>query len=144
MNKMSRKTEYGLMSLKFLADQKAFVNNLEDATPSVFLSAKAVADATHAPFEVIARVLQVLSHRGLLKAEYGVNGGYQLAKKLNEISLFDVVEILETSPDLAKCINSTGDCELEKTCSIATPISNLNKKLHHFYKSLPLDEVLYV
>ena len=144
MNKMSRKKEYGLMSLKYLADQEALQQASGSSVSAVFVSAKAVADATHAPFEVIARVLQVLSHRGLLKAEYGVNGGYQLAKKLNEISLFDVVEILETSPDLAKCINSAGECELEKTCSIASPVANLNKKLHQFYKSLPLDEVLYV
>lgn len=141
---MSRKTEYGLMSLKYLADQQSLVLASDAGATPVFVSAKAVADATHAPFEVIARVLQVLSNRGLLKAEYGVNGGYQLAKKLSEISLFDVVEVLETSTDLAKCINSAGECELEKTCSIATPVTQLNKRLHQFYKSLPLDEVLYV
>ena len=140
MNKMSRKTEYGLMSLKLLSDQQP---SGSDAAP-VFVSAKTVADATHAPFEVIARVLQVLSHRGILKAEYGVNGGYQLAKKLNEISLFDVVEILESSTDLAKCLGTDGSCELEKNCSIATPVTNLNKKLHQFYKSLSMDEVLNV
>jgi Rrf2 family protein len=144
MNKMSRKTEYGLMSLKFLADKKAQATSLSDGSMSAFVSAKAVAEATHAPFEVIARVLQILSHRGLLKAEYGVNGGYLLAKNLNEISLFDVVEILESSADLAKCLNSEGQCELEKNCSIATPVHNLNKKLHQFYKSLSLDEVLNV
>lgn len=138
MNKMSRKTEYGLMALKFLADQKT------DQKDQVLVSAKAVADATHGPFEVIARVLQVLSHRGLLKAEYGVNGGYQLAKPLHEISVFDLVEILESSADLTKCLSSEGQCELEKNCSITTPVTNLNKKLHQFYKSISLDEVLNV
>lgn len=122
------------MALKFLADQK----------DQALVSAKAVADATHGPFEVIARVLQILSHRGILKAEYGVNGGYQLAKSLHEISVFDLVEILESSADLTKCLSAEGQCELEKNCSITTPVSNLNKKLHQFYKSLPLDEVLDV
>ena len=131
MNKMSRRTEYGLMALKVFETQQ-----------SGFISAKTIADATHAPFEVTARVLQVLSHRGILHAEYGVNGGYKLAKSLDQVSVLDLIEALESSSDLAKCLGSPGECELEKNCTIAKPISQLNQKLHSFYKSVSIAEVL--
>ncbi len=131
MNKMSRKTEYGLMALKVF-----------EQSQGGFVSAKTVAETTHAPFEVTARVLQVLSHKGILQAEYGVNGGYRLAKTLDQISVLDLVESLESSSELAKCLGSPGECDMEKNCTIAKPVAKLNQKIHSFYKSVSIAEVL--
>ncbi len=107
-------------------------------------SAKEIADHIHIPFEVTARVLQALSSRGLLKAEYGVGGGYTLARSLSEVSIHDLSEMLEGHTILTKCLGQDEPCEIAKTCNITAPISNLNKKVQSFYKSLTLDEVLNV
>ena len=66
MNKMNKKMEYALMALKHISLKQG----------AQLTSAKEIADLMHIPFEVIARVLQALSSRGLLKAEYGASGGY--------------------------------------------------------------------
>ncbi len=110
----------------------------------VLTTAKQVADQMHIPFEVTARVLQALSSRGLLKAEYGVSGGYFLSKPLTEVSVHDLTEMLEGHTALTKCLGSDEVCEISKTCNIISPISTLNNKVQEFYKSVSLDEVLHV
>ncbi len=107
-------------------------------------SAKEVAEQMNIPFEVIARVLQALSSRGLLKAEYGVSGGYSLSRPLNEISVHDLNEMLEGHVVLTKCLGANEPCEISHTCNIASPILNLNSKVTEFYKSISLQEVLHV
>lgn len=134
MNKMSKKMEYALMALRLICDKPE----------GVLTSAKEVADQMNIPFEVTARVLQALSSRGLLKAEYGVSGGYVLARPLTEISVHDLNEMLEGHAVLTKCLSPDDNCEVSLTCNIAVPISTLNLKVQEFYKSISLHEVLHV
>lgn len=107
-------------------------------------SAKEVAEKLHISFETTARVLQALSARGLLKAEYGMGGGYALARPLSDVSLHDLNEMLEGHTLLTKCLEEGEFCETSPTCNIVTPITRLNKKIQDFYKSVSLQDVLYV
>lgn len=134
MNKMNKKMEYALMALRLIAER----------SPASLTSAKEVSDQLHISFEATARVLQALSARGLLKAEYGVGGGYSLARPLASVSLHDLSEMLEGNTILAKCLASDEPCETQPTCNITSPITNLNKKIQEFYKSVSLEEVLHV
>ena len=146
MNKMNKKTEYALMALNVFNDLslKAKQQGLTANFAQQAVSAKDIAEKTHAPYDVVARVLQFLSSRGILKAEYGVMGGYTLNKDLSEITLHDLIDILETSTDLAKCLGHDSECDLAKNCTIMSPIHKLNQKVQTFYKSIPLSEVLNV
>lgn len=134
MNKMNKKMEYALMALKHIS-LKADAH---------LTSAKEIADQMHIPFEVTAKVLQALASRGLLKAEYGAGGGYSLARPLSEVSIHQLSEMLEGHVTLTKCLGHEEPCELSSTCNITSPISNLNKKVQEFYKSVSLSEVLHV
>ncbi len=134
MNKMNKKMEYALMALRHITMQPL----------GRLVSAKEVSDQMHIPFEVTARVLQALSARGLLKAEYGVGGGYTLARSLAATSIHDLSEMLEGHTILTKCLGTEEVCETAPTCNIVSPINQLNKKVQDFYKSLSLDEVLNV
>jgi Rrf2 family protein len=98
----------------------------------------------HIPFEVTAKVLQALASHGVLKAEYGASGGYILAKPLDQISVHNLSEMLEGHVALTKCLGNDEPCEISPTCNITSPISNLNKKVQEFYKSVSLSEVLHV
>lgn len=112
--------------------------------PLALTTAKEVSDLMHISFEGAARVLQALSARGLLKAEYGVGGGYSLARSLATVSLHDLSEMLEGNTALTKCLTNDEFCETLPTCNITSPITNLNKKIQDFYKSVSIEEVLHV
>lgn len=132
MNKLNKKVEYALMALKHFSEGDDHI-----------VSAKDIAEATHSPAEVTARVLQALSSHGVLKAEYGLHGGYRLAKDLSTVSVYDLMNIVDGSTDLAKCL-SDKECDLLKNCTIVKPVENLNKKVQDFYKSISIEEVFHV
>ncbi len=147
MNKMSKKTEYALMALNLFYDlqlQAVGARPRRDQPIHHTISAKDIAEKIHAPFEITARVLQVLASKGILKAEYGIQGGYYLLKNLDEVSVHDLIETLESSTELTKCLSSESECDLAKTCTIVSPITTLNKKIQNFYKSISISEVLNV
>jgi len=133
MNKINRKLEYALMALKHMSGK----------IPGELTSAKEVSDSYHTPFDATARVMQQMAQKGgILRAEYGVNGGYQITKDLAKISIHDLVEIIEGPTALVKCLHKEAPCEIQGTCNIVSPITNLNQKLTEFYKGVSLKELL--
>src|ERR1039458_6398940 len=77
MLKLTKKADYGLMALKYLAEHPE--------TPA--LSAKDVADAYGIPAQLLAKILQLLTKNGLLRSHAGVNGGYALARDARTVSV---------------------------------------------------------
>ena len=74
MLRLTKKADYGLMALKYLAEQATA------ATPPAAQSAKDIAQAYHIPPPLLAKILQTLARAGLLVSHAGTNGGYALAK----------------------------------------------------------------
>src|SRR5580658_10082849 len=81
MLKLTKKADYGLMALKYLAEHPEM--------PA--LSAKDVADAYGIPAQLLAKILQSLTKSGLLRSHAGMNGGYALARDARGISAYEVI-----------------------------------------------------
>jgi Rrf2 family protein len=78
---MTRKVGYGLMALKYMAEQA------NDAS----LCARNIAEAYHIPLQLLAKSLQRLAKVGILRSHAGMSGGYSLLKPLQQISVFEVI-----------------------------------------------------
>ena len=85
MLKLTKKADYGLMALKYLAEHPE--------TPA--LSAKDVADAYGIPAQLLAKILQRLTKVGLLRSHAGMNGGYALSRDARQISAFEVIHAID-------------------------------------------------
>ncbi|GIL18190.1 MAG: hypothetical protein BroJett040_19410 [Oligoflexia bacterium] len=133
MNKMNRKLEYSLMALKHMSQK----------TPGELTSAKEVSESYHAPFDATARVMQMMAQKGLLRAEHGAFGGYQITKDLSKVTMHDLLNIIQGPTKIAKCMTKNEPCDLQAQCNIISPLNNLNQKLNEFYKSLSVREVLF-
>src|SRR6201987_2425441 len=66
MLRLTKKADYGLMALKYLAEHPGEAS----------LSAKDIAEAYHIPPQLLAKILQQLAREGLLQSHAGMNGGY--------------------------------------------------------------------
>jgi len=115
------------------------IYQLSDQNP---VSAKVISEKYTQSYEVTARVLQSLSSHGVLKVEHGVNGGYKPQKSLDDITLFQLMEIVDGPQALAKCIEGKSLCDLSPSCNITSPIEKLNLKIHEFYQNISLSELL--
>jgi len=132
MNRVGRKLEYSLMALKHMSLKR----NGE------LTSAKEVAESYHAPFDATARVLQLMAQKGFVKAEQGAHGGYQISRDLSELTLHDLIQVIQGPSNVAKCMSDDEPCELQSSCNIISPISLLDKKLNEFYRGISLKELL--
>ena len=69
MFRLSKKSDYGLIAFKHLAQH-----------PDESVSAREIAAQYQIPAELLAKVLQRLARKGLLVSQQGINGGYVLAR----------------------------------------------------------------
>ena len=71
-----------------------------------------------APRNYLGKLLQVLTHHGLVESQKGLGGGFRLAREPRRISLFDVVEPIEHVSRWSGCILGHAECSEEQSCAI--------------------------
>ncbi len=134
MNRIHRKVEYALISLKHMSAK----------APGERTTVKEIAGTYGCPTDVTARVLQALANNGVLLSEQGAHGGYMIAKDLSRVTFYELLEMTLGPLGVAKCLHEAdeGSCDLRQTCNIVTPIQQLNRKLMEFYRSLTLADLI--
>ena len=132
MNKLNRKLEYSLMALKHMSVKR----------PGELTTAKEVSESYKSPFDATARVMQAMAQKGLLKSEQGASGGYQITKDLSKVTLHELMGVIQGPTKIVKCMHKQEPCEMQKSCNIISPITNLNQKLNEFYQNVTLRDLL--
>ena len=94
------------------------------------------------PFDPFSRVMQNLTNAGWVFSQKGAGGGYCLAKPLENLSLYDLMNVVLSRLEIADCLY--GRCDLSIHCNIKTPVKKLNRKFMDFYKSIDITELLNV
>lgn len=109
---LSNKARYGARALFALAQ----------AAPGS-LSIACLAERTSAPRKFLEAILLELNRGGLLESRRGRTGGYALARPAGEISLADIIRVIEGPLALAPCASVTAPgrcatCPDEQTCEL--------------------------
>jgi Rrf2 family protein len=123
MLRLTKKADYGLMALKYLAEQ-AHAEGANNAQ-----SAKDIAQAYHIPPQLLAKILQTLAKSGLLVSHAGTNGGYSLARPATEINAFEVIRAIDGPLFITSCITIHGTCDLAGHCTIKEPLRKVNDSI---------------
>lgn len=134
MNRIHRKVEYALIALK----------HMRSKTPGELTTVKEMSSLYGCPHDVLARVLQVLANRAVLVSEQGAHGGYAIAKDLQRVTFYDLLEMILGPLGVARCLHEAeeGACDLRSTCNIVSPIQLLNRKMSEFYRNLTVAELI--
>jgi len=81
---LSRKVDYALISLAYLAER-----------PDRVSSAREIAEVCRLPAALLMNILKRLHRAGVLHSVRGAAGGYAVASDLNTLSLFELCEIID-------------------------------------------------
>ena len=119
MFRLSKKTDYALMALQYLASKGA----------SGVVSARAIAERFDIPLDLLAKILQQLAHQGLVAARKGIHGGYQLARPALAISVADVAEAIDGPMTLTACSHVDVRCEQFATCTVRDPLWRIRERI---------------
>jgi len=131
MLRLTKKADYGLMALKFLAEHA-------DQTS---LSAKDIAEAYHIPPQLLAKILQRLAKVGILRSHAGMNGGYSLLKQAREISAFEVIHAIDGPLFITSCGPSHSGCDLTDSCTIKEPLARVNDSISGLLRSISIADL---
>jgi Rrf2 family protein len=141
MLRLTKKADYGLMALKYLAEQ-AEAGGSGQLAHSASASAKAIADAYHIPPQLLAKILQTLTRGGILVSMAGTNGGYSLARPASEINAFEVIRAIDGPLFITSCITIHGTCDLHGTCTIKEPLRKVNDSIKDMLSGLSIADLV--
>jgi FeS assembly SUF system regulator len=119
MLKLSKKADYGLIALRHLA--------LHHGEQSC--SAADISDEYGVPAQLMAKVLQRLARKGLLKSKHGSAGGYTLAQDPSHISVLDAISAIDGPQAIITCAGTHGVCGTTELCSVREPLHHLNERI---------------
>lgn len=132
------KTEYGLICLV----------NLAKMGPAAKIAIKELAELESYPYSYVEKIFQSLRAAGIVHSFQGNQGGYALAKAVNEISLRDVIDAIEgaTFDVFCHCADNEPEareviCNHESACNLRSIWQKTKFMLDEFYGSITLADV---
>ena len=126
MLRMSKKVEYAIIAMVDMADR----NEVE------LVTTKEIAKLYNIPPQILGKVLQALSKKGLIESIQGVRGGYRANKMWNKITIASIIETIDGPIDLLPC-----SCDQLSVCNIKTPMKILQDELREFFRGITLYDI---
>jgi Rrf2 family protein len=83
-----------------------------------FAMVKNIAEEEKIPAHFLAKILQQLARKGLLRSSKGPTGGFALRVDPGEIRLLDIVEALDGLAPYQQCASGLSECSDEMPCSM--------------------------
>jgi Rrf2 family protein len=104
----SRQCEYALQAVMYLAvKQNHYLVSIRELTEKL-----------HIPYHFLAKILQDLTHKGLLVSHKGTAGGFQLALQPEKITLFHIIEAIDGKGFTNSCILGFEECSQTHPCAL--------------------------
>src|SRR5439155_5760602 len=120
MLRLSKKADYALMAMKHLAIK---------ADAGASSSAREIAEQYDIPIELMAKVLQRLARRGLLKSHQGTRGGYQLSRPSAAIPVADVIQAIDGPVTVTACSSEDERCGQFAKCNVRDPLWKVRERI---------------
>jgi Rrf2 family cysteine metabolism transcriptional repressor len=132
MLKLSKKTDYALMAIQYMASR---------GTDRV-VNTKEIAEEYKIPVELLAKVLQKLGKKGLIVSQNGPKGGYVLAKVPEAISVLSIIQAIEGHVGITECYhNEDSHCVQMAHCNIRNPIRNIQNSIYGLLESMSIEDM---
>jgi Rrf2 family protein len=116
----SRECEYALQALLYLALQR------EDRMTSI----KVLTRKLEIPYHFLAKILQRLTKKGLLRSLKGPTGGFALALPAEQITLFQIIEAVDGAGFMDTCVLGFSECSGRNPCSVHEQWGAMRTSIH--------------
>ena len=130
MLKLTKKADYGLIALKHLA--------VHGGTSA---SAKEIADRYGVPLPLLAKILQKLAKEGFLKSEHGTHGGYRLARGAREITVLEIIRLIDGPIILTSCFTEHKPCDQTERCTVREPLRKVHEGILNLLDSITIADI---
>ena len=126
-------TGYAIRIVCYLAAQRQMISTSE------------LSQELSVPSSYIPKITKKLKQAGLIKACEGINGGYQIAKQPENISLRDVISCTEATMAISRCLEKDRFCSrnIEDTCKIHKILLGLQNTYNNKLESVKVSDIIH-
>ena len=129
--KLSTRGKYGLYAMFYLAEH-------EGAGPQSLQSIT----STGVPKQYLEQLLGNLRRAGLVSTVRGAQGGYQLAKSPQDITMLDIIDAMEGPIELSECTSDEGHCDRSCQCPVRHVWQRLTDSINGELAKVRLSDML--
>ena len=128
--KLSKTSEYAVRILAFMAkdEEKSF-------------SAKYLVEKLRISDKYARRLMTDLTKAALICSTQGRNGGYQFAKNINNITIYEIIDAVEGMDKYSGCILGFDECSDEHPCSMHAVWSSMRDRLIKTFRNTTLADL---
>ena len=139
MLRFSKRADYGLMALQYIASVHA-----EGTGQGRLVNTKEIAEEHNIPTELLAKVLQTLAKHGMVIGHNGPKGGYILAREARAITIAQVLEAIEGPVAIIDCSHDKdgSSCVQQQHCNIRTPLLKVQDSIYQLLNSMTVEDML--
>ncbi|MCE0482945.1 MAG: Rrf2 family transcriptional regulator [Methylacidiphilales bacterium] len=137
--RLSKKGEYAVRALVEIG----FESHLH---PNNLIQISTVAQRTNIPEKFLEQILLALRNGGILKSKRGVEGGYSLAKAPENITLGEVIRLLDGPlapiPCVSKAAYEPCSCPDEETCGLRIAMQQVRDAIAGILDNYKLNKLI--
>jgi len=130
--KISTKGRYGLRVLLDIA--------MHQENGPVIL--RDIAKRQHISEKYLWQVINPMKSAGFVNSSRGAKGGYMLAKGSSEITLLDVISVLEGPICVVDCVDEPATCDRSSVCVARTVWSRVEDSIKATMKGITLKQLV--
>ncbi|MBT3605828.1 MAG: Rrf2 family transcriptional regulator [Candidatus Latescibacteria bacterium] len=128
----SKACEYGIRAMLYLASQ-------EDGQP---VRVREIAEALKIPVPFLSKIVHSLSRNHLIHSQKGPGGGVTLAKPPSDITMLQVVEVIDGLDLFQACALGIPHCSDDFPCPLHEKWGTLRSEIHDMLANRTLDQVI--
>ena len=129
---LTKECDYGIRIVRALADLE--IKNV-----------RTICECEYMPRNFAYKILKKLENVGIVKSHRGPYGGYQLAKKSDSITLFDIIDAIDAKALINECLYPGNTCPNNSDgnyCGVHSELERIQALVVAVLKEKTMDEVI--
>jgi Rrf2 family protein len=102
---------------------------------------KEISGTLDIPSPFLGKIMQTLARQKILNSIKGPHGGFSLGRPAQDISIMDIVEIIDGTDIFDTCLVRTSHCSDEAPCGIHDKVTAIRKELKEFFIQQTIDDL---
>ena len=127
--KMTRSADFAMRIVLFLA--------VEDKSYTM----PELADKLVIPYNNLSKLVQYLAKASIVQTKQGKHGGVKLLKSTSDISLKNIVDVIDGPTRLSDCLADSQACALTQTCKLKGVLQNLQNKIDNLLQEVTIEKI---
>jgi Rrf2 family protein len=129
---LTRRGDYGVSAVYYIAQYPK----------GCFISVDEISVKSEISKPYLSKILQDLCRGGILSSRRGTGGGFTLARLAQEISLKNIIDIIEGKICIVTCLNSPDQCSRSDRCPISPFWNEVQGFIDELMDSITIEDLV--